>query len=157
MKKLLIFGFILLLAGSCVTKKQLSRSIPDLYFGTGPNTGTGESLNSAMHKIQLLIDEANRLGLTEDETTALERNILHGLDLNVVYIGDIAIMTAQVDADLTDNTPSDADITAALGMTAVVAGKNYTRIIKDTNGSGLVYLVISDGTVWQYIKLTIAT
>ena len=68
----------------------------------------------------------------------------------------MAIETTQIDAALTDNTPTDAEITAAIGKTATVAGKNYTKMIKDTSGSGLIYLVASDGTSWQYVKLTIA-
>ena len=88
--------------------------------------------------------------------TADELNILHNLEPNLKYIGDVAILTAQVIAALTDNTPTNAEITSALGMTAAVAGANYTRIIKDSDGSGLIYQVFSDGTSWHYIKSTIA-
>ena len=86
--------------------------------------------------------------------TAEEINILHELDLNVIYIGDIALLIEQVDAALTDDTPSAANLNSALGMTASVAGKNYTKIIKDTSGSALIYLVASDGVDWFYSKLS---
>jgi hypothetical protein len=119
--------------------------------------GVGTKLNVAFPIINLVIDQLNRIQLDRINATADEINILHNLDPNLIYIGNIAIITTQVDANLTDNTPTDGEITAALGMTATVAGKNYTRIIKDTNGSGLIYLVFSDGTYWHYIKSTIAS
>jgi hypothetical protein len=154
MKKYVFLLLILLLG--CSAPKNSSRSIPNLNFGSGPNTGTGESINSFAHKTQILIDDWNRLGMSDVLTTSDELNILHNLDPNLVYIGDIAVLTAQVDAALTDNTPTDAEITSALGKTAIEAGKGYTKIIKDTSGSGLIYICISDGAAWQYIKLTIA-
>lgn len=88
--------------------------------------------------------------------TAPEINILHEMEPTLVWYGDITIPTAQIDANLTDDTPTAAEITAALGLTAAAAGKGYSRIIKDTNGAGLIYLVVSDGTSWHYFKSTIA-
>jgi hypothetical protein len=127
---------------------------PAITLGSTPITATGVDINN----ITGLTATASEINNTIDGalSTATELNILHNIDPSLTYIGDIAILTAQVDANLTDNTPTDAEITAAIGMTAAVAGKNYTRIIKDTNGSGLIYLCVSDGTNWMYIKFTIA-
>ena len=106
MKKILILFFIILISTSCVTHKSLTRSIPNLNLGTGPNTGTGESLNSFANKVQLLINEANRLGLTEDLTTANERNILHNLDTKVISISEVTtVPTIYSAAGDTSNYP----------------------------------------------------
>ena len=156
MKKILIVLIFIFAACSPRITPIKSRSLETVNIGTTANDHTGDPLRTAFQKVNLLMLEANRIGIQNILATAEEINILHNLDPNLIYIGDIAIITAQVDAALTDNTPSDAEITAALGGTAAVLGKNYTRIIKDTSGSGLVYLCISDGTSWHYIKSTIA-
>lgn len=62
----------------------------------------------------------------------------------------------QLSANLTDNTPTDAEIDTATGLTPLSAGTGWKCVIKDTNGSGLLYLIESDGTNWQYTKLAIA-
>lgn len=108
MKKILILILMFGLISCSVSKKATNRSIPDLNFGTGPNSGTGESVNSAMQKIQLLFDEANRLGFTEDLTTAVERNLLHGV-ANQKDIRDIAPMYYHAAGD-TSNYPVPAKI-----------------------------------------------
>lgn len=59
--------------------------------------------------------------------------------------------------NLTDDTPSDAEIDAVTGLTPVIAKAGYKCTILDTNGSGCLYFVQSDGTNWQYVKMTIAT
>lgn len=62
----------------------------------------------------------------------------------------------QLSAELTDNTPTDTEIDTATGLTPATAGTGWKCVIKDTNGSGLLYLIESDGTNWQYTKLAIA-
>ena len=57
-------------------------------------------------------------------------------------------------ANVTDDIPTAAEITLAVGMTAAVAGAGYRRTIKDTSGSGLLYIVESDGTDWFFIPYT---
>lgn len=51
---------------------------------------------------------------------------------------------------LTDNTPSDAQIDSATQTTPSAAGAGTTYIISDADGSGLLYIIISDGTNWFY-------
>lgn len=65
-------------------------------------------------------------------------------------------ITPMISAALTDDTPTDAEIDAATALTPATAGAGYEVKIKDSDGSGLVYIVRSDGTAWQYVKLTIA-
>lgn len=50
---------------------------------------------------------------------------------------------------LTDNNPTDAEIEAIVG-TAEELGEGFTAYIKDTTGSGRLYLVITDGTDWFF-------
>jgi hypothetical protein len=97
------FLFLLLLVG-CSTPKNSSRSIPNLNFGSGPNTGTGESLNSFAHKMQILIDDWNRLGMTDVLTTPAEMNLLHNLDDNTVNIRTLVTMEYTAAGD-TSNYP----------------------------------------------------
>jgi hypothetical protein len=54
---------------------------------------------------------------------------------------------------LTDGAPTDAQIDAVIGVTPAVAGIGYSCRIFDTNGTGLTYLVRSDGTNWIYTAL----
>jgi len=68
----------------------------------------------------------------------------------------IPVVTTQVSASLTDGTPTDAEIDAALSTNPSTAGVGFTTTIKDSDGSGLLYRIESDGTNWQYQVLTIA-
>ena len=64
------------------------------------------------------------------------------------------LKTLQISAALTDNTPTDAEIDTATGLTPITAGAGYQVTIKDNNGTGLLYKVESDGTDWYYIVMT---
>lgn len=69
------------------------------------------------------------------------------------YLGCIfvnKIVQAQMSGALTDGTPTDAEIDAATGTTPAAVGAGWKRTIKDTNGTGLLYIVESDGTNWFY-------
>jgi hypothetical protein len=57
---------------------------------------------------------------------------------------------------LTDNTPTAAEINSVTGLTPATAGAGFQCTIKDSNGSGLLYKIESDGTSWGYTKLTAA-
>jgi hypothetical protein len=52
---------------------------------------------------------------------------------------------------LTDGAPTDAQLDTEFGFTAAQAGRGFRRTIRDTNGTGLLYIVESDGTNWFYI------
>ncbi len=57
---------------------------------------------------------------------------------------------------LTDGAPTDAQIDAATGTTPAAVGSGWRTTILDSDGSALMYIIISDGTNWQYTALTIA-
>ena len=67
-----------------------------------------------------------------------------------------AIKQTQLTAALTDGAPTDAQIDAATSLTPATAGAGYSVTILDSDGSGLLYRIESDGTYWQYQVLTIA-
>jgi len=56
---------------------------------------------------------------------------------------------------LTDGTPTDAQIDGILG-TPASNGAGFVARIKDTDGSGLIYEISTDGTNWYYITSTLA-
>ena len=70
---------------------------------------------------------------------------------NVKYVSGFSLPTGS----LTDGTPTEAEITAIVGSPAN-KGTGYRAIILDSDGSGLLYLIVSDGTGWNYIALTLA-
>jgi len=63
---------------------------------------------------------------------------------------------ATYSAALTDGTPTDAQIDSATGTTPAAVGAGWQCTILDTDGSALIYLIVSDGANWQYSALTIA-
>jgi hypothetical protein len=64
------------------------------------------------------------------------------------------IVQTQLSATLTDNTPTNAEIDAATGLTPATAGAGYQITIKDSDGTGLLYRIESDGTDWFYTVMT---
>lgn len=60
------------------------------------------------------------------------------------------IKASQYSGSLTDNTPTAAEINAIIG-TAASKGVGFQATIKDTDGTGLLYKVESDGTSWYVI------
>ena len=110
---------------------------------------------------RIYINSLNRIDLTSDTT----KSIIYGLQdatvanqrlyLNagrVIISGQIK--TLQISAALTDNTPTDAEIDTATGLTPATAGAGYQVTIKDNNGTGLLYKIESDGTDWYYTVMT---
>ncbi|MCK4816321.1 hypothetical protein KA005_11180 [bacterium] len=69
---------------------------------------------------------------------------------------DGAIYQLPISHSLTDSTPTDAEIDAATGTTPSVAGSGWQRLILDSDGSALMYIIVSDGSNWQYTAMTIA-
>ena len=57
---------------------------------------------------------------------------------------------------LTDGAPTDAQIDSATGTTPAAVGSGWRTTILDSDGSALLYIIISDGSNWQYTAMTIA-
>lgn len=78
---------------------------------------------------------------------------------NVEVSGNVIaskLKTTQISAALTDGTPTDAEIDTATGLTPATAGAGWECWIKDNNGSGLVYRIVSDGSGWYWFVATLA-
>ena len=69
---------------------------------------------------------------------------------------DGAISQTPISHSLTDGAPTDAEIDSATGTTPATAGSGWKRLILDSDGSALMYIIISDGSNWQYTTMTIA-
>ena len=67
-----------------------------------------------------------------------------------------AIVQIVISHSLTDGAPTDAQIDAATGTTPAAVGSGWKRLILDSDGSALMYIIISDGSNWQYTVMTIA-
>lgn len=61
-----------------------------------------------------------------------------------------------ITAALTDGAPTATEINNATLLTPATAGIGWQCYIKDSDGSGLVYRIVSDGTKWYYFIGTAA-
>ena len=66
---------------------------------------------------------------------------------------DSTLTLTQLSGSLTDGTPTDAEIDATTGTTPAGVGAGWQTTIKDSDGTGLLYKVESDGTDWFYIAM----
>lgn len=124
MKKLL---FILL---TLITVNVSAQIVLDtVNNGTGPGSGNGEILYTAFQKVNASIN-------------AINNNVsIDSIAVNY-YIGS-----------LTDGAPTAAEINVIIG-TAAFRGAGITARIKDNDGTGLIYYLVSDGTNWYWISTT---
>lgn len=64
------------------------------------------------------------------------------------------IKQSQISASLTDGAPTNAEIDSATGTDPATAGAGYRVVIKDSDGTGLLYIIESDGTNWFFTQMT---
>lgn len=100
-------------------------------IGSAPGAGDGEILYTAFLKVNTAIDK-----------------------LNDTIVADSIIFNYLTGA-LTDGAPTLAEINAVLGAPSTKTA-GFTARIKDTNGSGLIYYLVTDGTNWYWIASTLA-
>lgn len=122
-----IFIFLGLFFCSCVFGQELDT----INTGSSPGAGDGEVLYSAFTKVNRAI-----------------------LKLNDTIAADSVIFNYH-SGSLTDGTPSEAEINAILGAPSVFSA-GWTARIKDSDGTGLVYYLVTDGTTWYWIISTAA-
>jgi hypothetical protein len=62
----------------------------------------------------------------------------------------------QLTGSLTDGSPTASEITSIVGYAAnsIFTGVGFQVTIKDSDGTGLLYKVESDGTDWYYVATT---
>ena len=76
------------------------------------------------------------------------------LNGDLIVTGDI---TQKVwSGAMTDTAPTDAELDAITSSTPAGVGSGWTAIMVDSDGAGGVYRIVSDGTNWYYIQLTVA-
>ena len=51
---------------------------------------------------------------------------------------------------LTDGAPTDAELDALIESTPALKGAGWSCVVVDSDGTGLKYMVLSDGAAWQY-------
>lgn len=90
---------------------------------------------------------------TENGSTAWELQNKSGV-AKYKILDNGAVIQDELTGSLTDGAPTDAEIDAIIGNTPAGVGAGYKVSILDSNGSGLIYLIESDGTNWQYVAMT---
>lgn len=91
---------------------------------------------------------------TSTQTTVGDNYFLYSTLGDIYSNGDMeitgAITQGQLSAALTDGAPTAVELNTATGTTPSTAGAGYAVTIADSDGSGLLYRIESDGTSWQY-------
>jgi len=72
-----------------------------------------------------------------------------------LYIDEQFIKVHQYSGSLTDGSPTASEITTITGF-GPLQGAGTQVTIKDTDGTGLLYKIESDGTSWYYTVMTAA-
>ena len=119
----------LFLAISLFLSCSLFGQLDTINTGSAPGAGDGEVLYTAFGKVNNAISA-----------------------LNDTISADSVIFNYKT-GSLTDGAPTTAEINAILGG-AVGKGAGWTARIKDIDGTGLVYYLISDGLNWYWISST---
>lgn len=152
-----------------------SYNISNGFFCLGHNTTGSNNIgigyyaglyNIAQNNRLYINSYGNRTNLLGDTT----RSIIYGIQAattanqklyfnsNVNVSNNLTVngmfKNTQLSASLTDGSPTDAEIDSATGTTPATVGAGYQVTIKDSDGTGLLYKVESDGTNWYYIVMT---
>jgi len=90
---------------------------------------------------KLVLDIKDEVGVT-----IFAIDSLHNITSNPIKV-------SQLSCALTDDTPTASELTSCAGS-AVTAGTGKKRTVKDSNGSGKLYIIESDGTDWLYTVMT---
>ena len=110
--------------------------------------GQTDTVYSPVTKLVLVGAGGHNLGGDSKATSYVTLNAL-------AAVVDTAF-SHNITAALTDTTPTAAEIAAAVGVTVLAAkGRHYA--IQDSDGTGLMYIVWSDGTTWFFEALTAAS
>lgn len=141
------------LAGNTTGKYNTAIGLQSLSINS-----TTDSNNIAIgYKSGYTAHLSNRLWIGQGDST---QAIIYGEMLTRPRIrinGELfatTIKTTITSDTLTDGTPTEAEINAALGLTPATATRGATYIIQDADGTLLIYDVISDGTYWHYVART---
>jgi len=120
---------------------------------------TGRGSADFSGKLTNSVDINNSIAIGNNVNASKANQVVIGSPsiVETLLFGNVQVGTLKsevISANLTDTTPTDAEIDTATGLTPSTAGAGWECWIKDTNGSGSMYRVVSDGTDWNYIMLT---
>ena len=90
-----------------------------------------------------------------DDTTTKGTEIVE-ITIDGLEIKAGAIKQVQLTGSLTDGAPTAAEIHTITGLTPATAGAGWAATILDSDGTGKMYRVESDGSTWGYLVLTTA-
>lgn len=90
----------------------------------------------------------NALGNGSNTATIGDDNITDTYLKGNVHV-DLVTQT-QLTGSLTDDTPTDVEIDSVAGSDPATVGAGWQVTIKDSDGSGKLYRIESDGTDWFY-------
>lgn len=136
-------------------------------FGIGFNTGnvgqfavySNYNTQQASTRVQIGCSGGGRFEITPTNTIFLDRSVTkagieYSLDYSATYTSRSLVDKTYCDSyytgSLTDGAPTDAEIDAIIGDTPANKGAGFKANIKDTDGTGLIYTVVSDGINWYY-------
>jgi len=97
---------------------------------------------------------SNSIGIGNAVTLSASNQVIIGTSATTRMELAGKLIMGQITAALTDGAPTDAEIDAATGLTPSTAGAGWQVTINDTDGTGLLYRIESDGTDWYYTVLT---
>lgn len=118
-----------------------SNGATTVYNSAIENTGTGGGLTIKVNSTALLnIIQAVNSGAVE--TFAVKANG--------------GIKQLQKSGSLTDGIPTASEITTVVGSSPATVGAGYHIVIKDSDGTGKLYRVESDGATWSYLVMVTA-
>jgi len=123
-------------------------TLADMAVSDTPAAGTDMS---AGFKIDA--NDIFRYGAEADGSGGIQ-NEYATVNGDLIVTGDI---TQKVwSGAMTDTAPTDAELDAITSSTPAGVGSGWTAIMVDSDGAGGVYRIVSDGTNWYYIQLTVA-
>ena len=109
------------------------------------------SLTDASYDSKSLIITESIMVISDDiELEGIAYGGDYSADADERWITDRAYVDSYYSGSLTDGAPTDAELDAAIGSTPSGVGANRKFLVLDTDGTGLYYVVISNGSNWIY-------
>jgi len=90
----------------------------------------------------------------EDNISHVVLSATNGERSSQLQVTITGFIFTQLSGSLTDGAPTAAQINSITGLTPSTATVGYQITINDSDGTGLLYKIESDGTDWYYTALT---
>ena len=96
----------------------------------------------------------NEFGFSYNDTLAGRNKNNQRWIPDKAYVDSVSNKVTITSGSLTDGLPTAAEINTVTGLTPATATAGYQVTIKDSDGTGLLYKIESDGTDWYYTAMT---